>query len=160
SLYKESVAWQKCPTEKIDQALAAYDQLKAAYRSRDAAEFERASREFFDVLQRIGDASLAEGLALHNEDRPAVKSAYEKVTAAHASGEKEAEAKATDAFFTAAKNEGVTFTRYPGSSTLGLELAYNRVQPFMWAWIIMLPAILFFGVSLAMRWLGSNQPSQ
>lgn len=47
----------------------------------------------------------------------------------------------------------------PSESLLNLELDYNRVQPFMWAWITMLAGVLLFGVSMAtdsqkLYWLG------
>jgi ABC-type transport system involved in cytochrome c biogenesis permease subunit len=38
---------------------------------------------------------------------------------------------------------------FPGDSTLTLELLFNRLQPFRWAWVLMLGALAVLGVSLA-----------
>jgi ABC-type transport system involved in cytochrome c biogenesis permease subunit len=48
---------------------------------------------------------------------------------------------------TDAANDG-TAVPYPGSRTLDLELLFNRLQPFRWAWVLMFAATVAFLVSL------------
>jgi ABC-type transport system involved in cytochrome c biogenesis permease subunit len=40
---------------------------------------------------------------------------------------------------------------YPGVDTIDLELAYNKVKPFMWAWVVMFLALALFVASLALK---------
>jgi ABC-type transport system involved in cytochrome c biogenesis permease subunit len=40
---------------------------------------------------------------------------------------------------------------YPGTSTIGIELLFNRCQPFRWAWVLMLAAAAAFLAGLASR---------
>jgi ABC-type transport system involved in cytochrome c biogenesis permease subunit len=39
----------------------------------------------------------------------------------------------------------------PGEQLLELEASYDRIQPFQWAWILMLASLLLFATSLALR---------
>src|SRR5262249_3406596 len=54
---------------------------------------------------------------------------------------------------------GEQVLRYPGSDVIGLEMSFNRIQPFMYAWIILLGAVACFGAAYATDskvcyWLG------
>lgn len=41
---------------------------------------------------------------------------------------------------------------YPGSDSIDLEMLYNKAQPFFWAWLLMLPAMLLLGTFVATGW--------
>jgi ABC-type transport system involved in cytochrome c biogenesis permease subunit len=60
-------------------------------------------------------------------------------------------ASASKAFFESAAQAGEKVEAYPGVKTIDLEMTFNRVQPFMWAWILMLTALALFVVSMMWR---------
>lgn len=78
--------------------------------------------------------------------------AWSEVATAFRSGEGAAFAAASERFLatirqtsTAAASDAAP---YPGVETLAWELAYHRWQPFRWAWMTMLGALVLLGVSL------------
>jgi ABC-type transport system involved in cytochrome c biogenesis permease subunit len=148
-VYRELLQWQPFPEERARQVLRSYDNLVAAYRSGQASEFAAASQQFFATLRQISDLTTAEGIAGHLPDNPEVQSAYQAMVAA--ADQPQAFAEASARLYRAAAEAGRVVEPYPGCKTLELELLFNRTQPFMYAWILMLAALAFFVVSMMWR---------
>jgi ABC-type transport system involved in cytochrome c biogenesis permease subunit len=51
----------------------------------------------------------------------------------------------------AAHQTGREIRPYPGTSTIGIELLFNRLQPFRWAWVLMLAAAGAFLLGMVSR---------
>ena len=84
------------------------------------------------------------------EQAQRVVSAYEALQKAYASGDASQFQEATSAFFdTVAAVSREYDPAYPGADTIALEMTYNRVQPFMWGWIIMLAALVLLIVGMS-----------
>lgn len=90
------------------------------------------------------------------QDAQTALDAFEKVQVAYRSGEKEAFAQDSTTFAdtiqTVSKKYDETF---PIVSTLDLEMKYNRIEPFRWAWVSMLGTVLLLSLALGTgsRWL-------
>jgi ABC-type transport system involved in cytochrome c biogenesis permease subunit len=101
-----------------------------------------------------------------------VLAALDRLGQAYRAGEPAAFAEASQAFFNTLREVSEKFGAYPGEDTvadrvkallsggflnapseelLGLELTFNHTKPFMWAWILMLGALLFFCLSLGLN---------
>ncbi|HMO35202.1 MAG TPA: cytochrome c biogenesis protein CcsA [Gemmatales bacterium] len=76
---------------------------------------------------------------------------YREVVRAYHSGEPAQFQQATLAFFSQVDAVSKEFAgdNYPGVTTTTLEMQLNRVEPFKWAWISMLCAVLLFSLSMA-----------
>jgi ABC-type transport system involved in cytochrome c biogenesis permease subunit len=93
-----------------------------------------------------------------------VLDAFAQVRQAYRSGDASRFSEASQAYFetlrdltdqTAAqglaeRHNGGEVQPYPGVDTIPLEMLYYRVQPFLWAWIIMLAALVAFIASMAL----------
>lgn len=79
-----------------------------------------------------------------------VLAAYDAVGNAYRSGNGSEFQNATLAFQKTLTEVSKEFTQgnYPGENTTQLELTLNRVEPFKWAWISMLAAVILFALSL------------
>ncbi|MFN4259744.1 MAG: cytochrome c biogenesis protein CcsA [Gemmataceae bacterium] len=148
TLYRESTAWQKVPRDQIEQVLNSFADLEVAYKAGNAEEFSQAAQQFFATVRNVSNQTLFTGLA-ERHPTAAVQAAHAQLEAAFAANDSSQIESAQAAFVSALKNEGVRVDPYPGVSTLPLELTFNRVQPFMWAWIIMLLAMVMFIANLA-----------
>ncbi|MBY0523090.1 MAG: cytochrome c biogenesis protein CcsA [Gemmataceae bacterium] len=164
-VYRESATWQAYPAADVDRALVVYDSLKKAYISGDADAFNAASQDFFRTVRQLSDRTLIDGLAQRNPTNSALMASHQQVKSAETSGDSGQVDAAADAFFTTARQEGTSFHRYPGdisarllgvqtvSDTLDLEMRFTRVQPFLWAWVLMFVALVCFG---AAYWIDSR----
>lgn len=150
-VYRELLVWQPFPEPRAREVLAAYGQVVEAYRSGQSDRFAAASREFFATLRQVSDLTTAEGLVGHLPDNAEVKAAYQAMLSAAQSGRSEDFDAASHRLFAAAAAAGRAVEPYPGCKTLDLELLFNRTQPFMYAWILMLAALAFFIVSMMWR---------
>jgi ABC-type transport system involved in cytochrome c biogenesis permease subunit len=100
-----------------------------------------------------------------------VLASYEALGEAYRSGDANRFAAATDEFFGTVEQVSQKVAAYPGEDTIlgragdlvtgsqihtpgpeliSLELLFNHVRPFMWAWILMLCGLLLFILSLAL----------
>ncbi len=160
NLYREAVLWQEFPEADARAVLDAYDRVELAYNRDSGAEvsvpldeeaepvgsFAEESEAFFKQLKRVSDKSLAAGLSSNSDS--AIQEAYKTyetaLTEAQTDEDRDA---ARDSFLDAAAAAGEQVRPYPGVDTIDLELTFNKSQPFMWAWILMLPAVFAFGGS-------------
>jgi ABC-type transport system involved in cytochrome c biogenesis permease subunit len=147
-LYHEALAWQKFPKADAEKVLAAYGELQAAYKSEDAAQFTAATTKYFEVIREVSERTTLEGFTAAYQPeglRSAAKAALENPSADRA----ELRSQLKAAGFAPGSY------LYPGTTTLDLEMRFNRLQPFMWGWVLMLPAVLVFAFSQASgsRWL-------
>ncbi|VTS06473.1 cytochrome c biogenesis protein [Tuwongella immobilis] len=145
-LYIDAMTWQAFPKERAERVTQSWDNLRKAYTTQDAEKFTAASNALFATIQAVSDESLIEGW----KTRPVVAiqdaaKTYEAAIAQATTPEAKSEARA--AFFDAITTAGEHPQRYPGSSVIDLELSFNKLQPFMWAWILMLPATVAFTAS-------------
>lgn len=150
-VYRELLQWQPFPEQRARETLAAYGRVVEAYRSANAERFAAASADFFVTLRQVSDLTTAEGLVAHLPDNAEVKAAYEAMLSAAQSGRNDDFDAASERLFAAAAAAGRPVEPYPSCKTLGLELLFNRTQPFMYAWILMLAALALFIVSMMWR---------
>jgi ABC-type transport system involved in cytochrome c biogenesis permease subunit len=68
------------------------------------------------------------------------------------SGENDKFTAASGAFFATIREVSQKYDDYPGVTTIPLELNFNHLRPFMWAWIVMLGSVVLFIASMATRW--------
>jgi ABC-type transport system involved in cytochrome c biogenesis permease subunit len=148
NVYKESLAAQPFPERDASRVLDSLGRLRVAYQSGQPERFADASQKFFAVVRDTSDRTLVDGLAERDRNTRA-QAAYLKVKSARDSGNDTNLAQANAEFFRWVSDDGVPFHRYPGVSTIPLELTFNRVQPFMWAWVVMFVAVLAVGGSMA-----------
>jgi ABC-type transport system involved in cytochrome c biogenesis permease subunit len=106
------------------------------------------------------------------DDAAAVLGAFVKLQEAYAAGDAGRFDKASERFFATVETVSAKAGAYPGGDTVGdrvtalltgeavrppsesllqLELLFNRVTPFRWAWVAMLAALLFFLLSLGLN---------
>jgi ABC-type transport system involved in cytochrome c biogenesis permease subunit len=147
-VYRELVKWQPFPEQRAQRVLQSFRQLQSAYRSADPAAFAAASEAFKSTLEFVSDLTTAEGVAGHLPDNPQVLSSMAKMQAAADSGDLNAFRGARSELLQASAAAGRPVEPYPGCKTLDLELMFNRTQPFMYAWILMLLALALFVVSM------------
>ncbi len=123
-VYKVATSWQTFPEADARRVVAAFNKVGAAYRSGDAGKFSEASQKFVSTVREVSEKF---GHAYPGEDTVADR-LHMLVT-----GEQ---------------------LNPPGQSLLDLERLFNRVQPFMWGWILMLVGAVCLAVSLALdaRW--------
>lgn len=133
-LYINAVLWQDYPKERAERVTAAWEAARSAYKSGDAGKFAEASKGFFATVAEVSEQSLAEGWAT----RPEVKEA------ASAFNSSPKDAAAREALFSAVAATGEEAHRYPTTADVQLELTFNRLSPFMWAWLLMVPAVGVF----------------
>jgi ABC-type transport system involved in cytochrome c biogenesis permease subunit len=148
NVYKESLAAQRFPADAAARVLDSLAKVRSAYQSGPAEQFAAASQSFFDTAHGTSDRTLVDGLAARDKGVKA-QAAYMKVESARDSGNPEHLAQAKAEFFRWVRDDGVSFHPYPGVSTIPLELTFNRVQPFMWAWVVMFAAVLALVGSMA-----------
>src|SRR5262249_32807756 len=107
------------------------------------------------------------------EDADAVVASHQKLVEAYRSNDPETFAAVSTAFMGEVATISEKYAPYPGNDTLGMrlngltygrpvenpspslvnmELMFNRVQPFMWAWVVMLFAVVAFVISMATQW--------
>jgi ABC-type transport system involved in cytochrome c biogenesis permease subunit len=84
-------------------------------------------------------------------DAGRVLASYESLERAYLSGESPKFTEASQELFATLREASQKYDDYPGVATIPLELTFNRLEPFMWAWIIMLVSLGFFIASLATR---------
>jgi ABC-type transport system involved in cytochrome c biogenesis permease subunit len=118
-LYPESAAWQTFPEQQTTRVLDSYGRLEKAYATGSAAEFDRASEDFFGALRQVSEEV---------GPYPGTDTIADRVT---------------DILTGAAPAA-------PGEELLQLETLFDRVQPFQYAWILMLGSLLLFATSLAL----------
>ena len=133
NLYSEEViGWQKAPQKQIAKVLNSYDALGDSYRKTLKAykkgdkaaikiaetEFNKKSQEFFDTIAKVS----------------------EETTGNTYPGE--------DTVLSRMGSLWVGESGQPSRSLLQTELTFLNVRPFMWAWILMLGAMLGFTFSL------------
>jgi ABC-type transport system involved in cytochrome c biogenesis permease subunit len=153
-LYVEAVGWQKFPVAKVKEVLASFKELQRAYDSDDPTKFAQASREFQDKVRDVSDRTMIAFFS--HSDNEVLKSAHDRYQQASESGDTSAADEAKEEFFATLKQANVDKAeRYPGFDTIGLELAFNRVEPFKWAWVIMFLALGCFIATQALRALSS-----
>jgi ABC-type transport system involved in cytochrome c biogenesis permease subunit len=106
-------------------------------------------------------------------DAEAVLASHQKLVEAYRSNDPEAFAAAGTAFMGEVASISEKYAPYPGNDTLemrlkgltygrpvenpstallNMELMFNRVQPFMWAWVVMLFAVVALTVAMATHW--------
>jgi ABC-type transport system involved in cytochrome c biogenesis permease subunit len=124
-LYKVATTWQPFPAADATRVVAAYNAVGVAYRSGEPARFAEASQAFFRTVKEVSEKY---GHAYPGEDSIADR-------------------------LGALVTGGALNT--PGESLLELERTFNRVQPFMWGWILMLVALVLLALNLGLdsRWL-------
>jgi ABC-type transport system involved in cytochrome c biogenesis permease subunit len=148
TLYLDALAWQPFPADEAEKVLTSFTELQTAYKSEDAEQFLKASEAFFAVLAEVSNRTALSGFTAAHQPE-ALRSA-----AAAALENPEAD---PSALKTAMAEAGFSpdYYLYPGTPTIGMEMTFNRVQPFMWAWVLMLPAVLVFALcqSSGSRWL-------
>lgn len=86
----------------------------------------------------------------------ALLNAFDGVQSAYRSGNADQFAQATKTFTGTLQTVSAKFDpTYPIITTLDLEMQYNRVEPFRWAWISMLATVLLLSLYLGTgsRWL-------
>ncbi|HEV3263133.1 MAG TPA: cytochrome c biogenesis protein CcsA, partial [Gemmataceae bacterium] len=149
-VYRKSLDAQPFPRKLALRVLDSLEQTQEAYKSGDAGQFEQASEAFFRTLRDTSDETLVNGLAERNPS-PAVKNAFADVEKTRKSHDNTRIEQANDSFFQTAGQEGVRVNPYPGLKTIGLELLFNRVQPFLWGWVIMLAGVLSLIASMVLR---------
>jgi ABC-type transport system involved in cytochrome c biogenesis permease subunit len=150
SIYQESLAAQPFPAAEADQVHEAFARVREAYRSGDADRFGAASEAFFQTVRDLTDWTAIRGLAERNHDGE-MPAALERVKQARTSGDREQIAQAQADFFVTVAETAEKVQPYPGVATIPLEMLYYRVQPFLWAWIIMFAALVMFIASMALR---------
>jgi ABC-type transport system involved in cytochrome c biogenesis permease subunit len=148
-VYQESLAAQRFPSAETDQVLDAFARVQDAYRSGDTDRFAKTSQAFFCVLRDLTDWTTIQGLADRNSGGE-TQTALERVKRARAAGDPEQIEQAQAEFFATVGAAGERVEPYPGVSTIPLEVLFNRVQPFLWAWIVMLAALVAFITSMAL----------
>lgn len=122
---------QDYPQGPLNEVRAAYGELVAAYRKRDAADrparVERASVDLAHALRALGEEvePLREKLPIRHPD---------------------------DAL--------MAFTQYPPVGYTDTEVAYNELDPFKWGWVLSLLATFCFALAFGvmrkpMFWLGA-----
>jgi len=124
---------QGYPAKKLDAVRAAFDRVRSAYLNRQAADrpkrFATAMHEFSAALRDLGET-------------------VERVRRKMLTGGK----KAKDARDVAGRwdEDFLSATAYPPPGATSKEVLYNRLDPFLWAWILTLASIvamaLGFGV--------------
>jgi ABC-type transport system involved in cytochrome c biogenesis permease subunit len=149
------------------------DALATVYTERDEAKMEDLGREVAAARGKVYHATDDRFRMLHlnylearypdlyrrsadwqqypKEDGDRVLASYDRLERAYLSGENENFTEASRAFFATVREVSQNHDDYPGVSTIPLELTFNRVRPFMWAWIIMLGSVLLFIASVATR---------
>jgi ABC-type transport system involved in cytochrome c biogenesis permease subunit len=121
NLYRESAAWQEFPAEAAEQMVDSIEQVHDAYLSGDSSQFADASEAFF---QKTAEVSRQFAGVYPGEDT------------------------------TTARLVGLTTGRAvanPAESLLNMEMSLNRLQPFLWSWIIMLVSAACFLASAALH---------
>jgi ABC-type transport system involved in cytochrome c biogenesis permease subunit len=141
NVYKESLEAQSFPAEDARKVVASLGDLKEAYKSGAADQFASASQKFLRMLRDTSDWTLVRGLAERNPNSK-IQQALSEVEKVRKADMPEAVDQEQQAFFQVAQNEGIDVPAYPGVSTIPLELRFNRSQPFLWAWVIMIPAVI------------------
>jgi ABC-type transport system involved in cytochrome c biogenesis permease subunit len=156
-VHRESLSWQSFPSREVNQVLKALDDVSLAYKSGHAGHFAKASEAFFHTLRSVTDWTLIQGLAERSSEQ-AAKDAFDKVQEVRETGIKESRMplleeveRAQGDFFKVFAARGSQALAYPGATTLSLELTFNRAQPFLWAWILMLAAAFFLAIHLTWR---------
>jgi ABC-type transport system involved in cytochrome c biogenesis permease subunit len=108
----------------------------------------------FDYLENRFPNLYRESLAWQEVPRnniAQVVATYRLVQEAYATGDPEQFNEASQDYFTKLREVSEQVGDYPGVSTIGLEMSFNRVQPFMWAWVIMFLAVMMFAGSLLLQ---------
>jgi ABC-type transport system involved in cytochrome c biogenesis permease subunit len=122
---------QDYPQGPLNEVRAAYAELGAAYRDRDAANrpalVEQASADLAHALRALGEQvePLREKLPIRDPDAALM-----------------------------------AFTQYPPVGYTDTEVAYNQLDPFKWAWVLSLLATTCFALAFGvirkpMFWLGA-----
>lgn len=122
SLYRDLAEWQEPPLAQVAQVLEKYDAAGQRYREGDDAAFTEASKALFATIQKVS----------------------EQITESAYPGEESVADRVADL---ATGNH----IQQPGPQLLDLELLFNRVKPFLWAWVLMLGSLLFFILSLGLN---------
>jgi ABC-type transport system involved in cytochrome c biogenesis permease subunit len=148
NVYRELIVWQPLPEQRVREVLASHDRLVRAYRAGDPEGFSQAAQNYRETLERVSDLTTAEGLKDHLPNNAEVQSAYGQMVGAANAKKMDQFNEATDKLFQAAAVAGRPVEPYPGAKTIDLEMKFNRVQPFMYAWILMLGALAFFVISM------------
>ena len=166
AIYFDALSRQPFPDVQARSVLNAYAKMQGAYLAQAGVKqgspelaavvgpvglpgiltfpsFDEAAKEFFTTLKRVSDEIVAEGTAALPTPalQPAIV-AYNKAIA-DAKNDTERDA-ARESLFVAAKNLGEDPHQYPGVSTIDLEITFHKVTPFMWAWVLMVPAVAAF----------------
>ena len=149
-VYRKSLDSQPFPRALAVRVLDSFEETQEAYKSGDAGQFDQASQAFFRTLRDTSNETLINGLAERNP-KLAVKTALAGVEQARKSRDADRIEQANGSFFQTAGQEGVGVNPYPGLKTIGLELLFNHVQPFMWGWVIMLAGLLSLIASMVLR---------
>lgn len=141
-LYREAVGWQKFPADKAKEVLDGFAAVQAAYYSGNAEQFREASEGFLAKLQDVSDRTLIASYV--GSERDELRKPAEEWQQAVEKGDTTAAEAAKERFVAAFAGTPEASARYPGVTTVGLEMSFNRLQPFMWAWVLMFVGLLCF----------------
>jgi ABC-type transport system involved in cytochrome c biogenesis permease subunit len=86
------------------------------------------------------------------DDAEEVAVSFHRLSDAYNSGDASKFSGASSEFFDVLKRAADDAgQKYPGTDSLSLELAFNRMQPFRWAWVLMLVAAIAFALRLGLE---------
>jgi ABC-type transport system involved in cytochrome c biogenesis permease subunit len=108
----------------------------------------------FDYLENRFPNVYLDSLAAQKpptEEATQVVASFDYLKEAYQSNDPEQFADASSNYFTRLRDTSAAVDDYPGTTTLGLEMLFNRVQPFRWAWVIMLLSVMAFVASVALH---------
>jgi ABC-type transport system involved in cytochrome c biogenesis permease subunit len=89
------------------------------------------------------------------EDAVAVTGAFDAVEQAYRAGNADQFSEASTAFARKVQAVSTAYDQnFPLVTTLDLEMRMNRVEPFRWAWVSMLLAVLLMSLHLGTSWRG------
>ncbi len=115
-VYEQAALWQKFPVEDAREVLNSYEGLRTAYQTGKPEEFDRAARAFFTTVRQVSERT--------GQPYPGEETIADRLT-----------------HLVQGKQPGL-----PSAQLIELEMQFNKVQPFMWAWIVMFVSVLCFVV--------------
>jgi ABC-type transport system involved in cytochrome c biogenesis permease subunit len=124
-LYQEAAQGQPPPLESIQVVLTRFEALSDAYDKGDPAKFDQARNDFFTTVKQVSEEETKHTFP---GDDTISDRLGDLVTGQS--------------------------TSMPGSQLMDLELTFNQLRPYMWAWILMLGAtvVLVFAMGFSSRY--------
>jgi ABC-type transport system involved in cytochrome c biogenesis permease subunit len=141
------------PSGEMAGVLCGFHQAGEAYRTSSLMEEDTSFARFSEALiQDVRDVSDWLLIANASEDAPEIREFRLRFLSSPRPSIWDSGTgpwrEQRDRFFQLAKLRDWGYEPHPGTNTIELELEYNRVQPFLWAWVLQLAATFALGCSL------------